>query len=1067
MIDTHTLTRFLDQPEESFPWFSRLGFSDPAQAHSQLLALAQAGVTLDLLVPLCSRLELLLGRLPDPEMVFRNMTRFFLASRSPLSLATLLERDPESLPILLQIFSTSQHLSDLLIQDPESFDLVRMTDGQPVARETIVQEICSETEALADEAAVMMALRRYKRRETLRIAYGDLIRRQSLDTVTRQISFLADALCEAAFRAAWRKMLESRSSPRQGAAELPRFVVLALGKLGGCELNYSSDIDLILLGEGGSASEMGRSPGQDEFFAQLARHLIKLLGEATELGSCYRVDLRLRPHGKQGPLVLGTDAALRYYEFSGRTWERQAFVKARVVAGHREIGELFLAQLGPWIYRNYLSRADISGIQALKRRIEQRSLQEGEDERNVKTGHGGIRDIEYTIQFLQLMHGGQDPQVRTGNTLDALARLEERGCLTAQERTILEESYTLLRKVEHRLQIMFDLQTHTLPGEDSEQRKLALRLGYADSPVKTALVAFQEDYHSKTEATRRILNFLLHNCFRSDEVAEPEVDLVLDPDPPVQVIRDVLGRYGFRDVTAAYHHLMALATEKIAFLSTRRCRHFLAAIAARLLQAIAATPDPDATLIELTRVSDSLGGKAVLWELFSFHHASLKLYVHLCATSPYLTNILTSNPGMADELLDSLMLDKLPSLESMEAILSDLCRGAEDLEPILHSFKNSMHLRVGVRDVLGKEDIRRTHQALSDVAEVCLQQLTLREYLRLVERYGEPTISVVSESDQVGETVAGATIAATTTATTVAVASEGRPCEFVMLAMGKLGGREPNYHSDLDVIFLYEGDGTTQFRHRGRRDATTTNQHFFSQLGQRLVKIVTQLGPYGRLYELDPRLRPTGKSGSLAVSLPELKKYFATGAGQLWERLALCKARPIYGSASARTSTMQVVQAAMFIQPWQPSYASNIRQVRKRLEESASKRNLKRAAGGMVDIEFIAQMLQLKHGAQKPQILVPGTIEALDALASAGIMSRSDAQSLADSYRFLRNIEARLRLMNTTARHDLPEEPLELNKLAFLLNVAGGEWLRERCQEVMQQNRSQFDRFLQLAEAET
>ena len=1048
MIDTHTLTRFLDQPEESYPWFSRLGFSDPPQAHGELLALAQAGVTLDLLVPLCGRLEMLLTRLPDPEMVFRNLTRFFLASRSPLSLATLLERDPDSLQILLQIFSTSQHLSDLLIQDPESFDLVRMTDGQPVARDTLVKEICSETEALFDEAAVMMALRRYKRRETLRIAYGDLIRRQSLDTVTRQISFLADALCEAAFRSAWRKVTESRGTPRTSTGETARFVVLALGKLGGCELNYSSDIDLILLGDGIGQTDGGRGVSYDEFYAQLARHFIKLLGEVTDLGSCYRVDLRLRPHGKQGPLVLGTEAALRYYEFSGRTWERQAFVKARVVAGHQEIGEQFLAQLTPWIYRNYLSRADISGIQALKRRIEQRSLQEGEDARNVKTGHGGIRDIEYTIQFLQLMHGGQDPKVRTGNTLDALARLEDRGCLTAQERTILEENYTLLRKIEHRLQIMFDLQTHTLPGEDAELRKLALRMGYADSPAKSALTAFQEDYHAKAEVTRRILNFLLHNCFRAEELAEPEVDLVLDPDPPEQVIREVLGGYGFVDVPAAYHHLMALATEKIAFLSTRRCRHFLAAIAARLLQAIAATPAPDATLIELTRVSDSLGGKAVLWELFSFHPASLKLFVHLCATSPYLTNILTSNPGMADELLDSLMLDKLPSLESMEAILSELCRGAEDLEPILHSFKNSMHLRVGVRDILGKEDIRRTHQALSDVAEVCLQQLTLREYLRLVERYGEPTIGASGN----GEVPSGAV--------------EGRPCEFVMLAMGKLGGREPNYHSDMDVVFLYEGEGMTQFRHRGRRDATTTNQHFFSQLGQRLVKIVTQIGPHGRLYELDTRLRPTGKSGSLAVSFQELAKYFATGSGQLWERLALCKARPIYGSASARATTMEVVHAAMFTQPWQASYASNIRQTRKRLEESASKRNLKRAAGGMVDVEFIAQMLQLRHGEQQPQILVPGTIEALAALSQSGIMDKADAQSLAESYRFLRNIEARLRLMNTTARHDLPEDPKELDKLAFLLNVASGEWLRERCQEVMQNNREQFERYLRLVETE-
>ena len=391
-----------------------------------------------------------------------------------------------------------------------------------------------------------------------------------------------------------------------------------------------------------------------------------------------------------------------------------------------------------------------------------------------------------------MLNGGDLPEIRTGNTLLAMAKLEQAGCLTSQERTILEEHYGFLRRIEHRLQIMFDLQTHTLPESDEELRKVAIRSGYLPTPQISALDAFQADFKRKTELNRKILDHLLHDAFGGDEVAEPEVDLVLDPDPSEASVREILGRHGFQDVSAAYRNLMDLSTERISFLSTRRCRHFLASIAPRLLQAIAATPDPDATLVELSRVSDSLGGKGVLWELFSFNPPSLRLYVHLCATAPYLSNILTSSPGMIDELLDSLMLDKLPTLELLEAMLADLSRGAEDLDPILHSFKNSMHLRVGVRDILGKEDIQSTHRALADIAEVCLQQVTLREYYRLVEKYGEPTL--VGAASSGGE-------------------KEGRPCEFLILALGKLGGREPNYHSDLDVVFLYEGDGVTQHRH--------------------------------------------------------------------------------------------------------------------------------------------------------------------------------------------------------------------------------------------------------------
>jgi glutamate-ammonia-ligase adenylyltransferase len=278
----------------------------------------------------------------------------------------------------------------------------------------------------------------------------------------------------------------------------------------------------------------------------------------------------------------------------------------------------------------------------------------------------------------------------------------------------------------------------------------------------------------------------------------------------------------------------------------------------------------------------------------------------------------------------------------------------------------------------------------------------------------------------------------------------------VILALGKLGGREPNYHSDLDVVFLFEADGQTQHRHRGRQDDCTTNQHFFSQLAQRIIKAITHLGPHGRLYELDPRLRPTGRSGSLAVSVSELTRYFDEGQGQLWERQALCKSRVVFGSPDACQRTMDAVRNAIVAKPWRPENAEEIRKMRLRLQQTATPLNLKRGEGGTVDIEFTVQMLQLQHAASNPEVIVPGTLDAIDALCGAGFLSDDDASYLQESYRFLRSVEARLRLMNTTARHDVPMDDMELKRLAYLLNYDGPEALRQDCLRYRAENRRRF-----------
>ena len=532
--------------------------------------------------------------------------------------------------------------------------------------------------------------------------------------------------------------------------------------------------------------------------------MVRLLSAHSDQGQAYRIDLRLRPEGQRGPLARSLASTLSYYDVMGRTWERQALIKVRPVGRRQKLGERFLHAIEPFVYRKYLSFSEINEIKALKRRIEHRAAGKDEGRRmkdekeeesasdssfilhpssfaltgtDVKTGYGGIRDVEFTIQFLQLLNGGDLPELRQRNTLLAMQALERAGCLTNLEYHLLEDGYRFLRKTEHRLQLLFDLQTHRLPTGEDELRKLALRMGYSDGkdegrrmkdekeeekpslarsvsevgltlanasgqcdssfilhpssfilhPSSSALDAFLRDYREKTDRNHKILNHLLHQTFVGEEgQAEPESDLILDLHPEPETVRTVLGRYGFRDVQGAYHNLTQLAQESVQFLSARRCRHFLANIAHQLLQALAETPDPDMALVNLEKVTASLGAKAVLWELFSFNPPSLRLYVDLCAREP----VPVGNPHQQSRH------DRRSARQSCAQSAADsrgtahrtdrVVPGAADIEPILHSFRDKELLRIGVRDILGKDTIRETTAALSDLAETILVQIAGR-----------------------------------------------------------------------------------------------------------------------------------------------------------------------------------------------------------------------------------------------------------------------------------------------------------------------------------------------------
>jgi glutamate-ammonia-ligase adenylyltransferase len=990
-------------------WLVTRGIRDPQRARRELDALiAGAGPSgLRLVAQIAVQLHAILPRCSEPDMALSNLERYVVSAPVPESQVRKLAESPRTTEVLFQVFSTSQLLSDVLIRNPSLIDWLQ-AGADRRDRESLIAELWSTLQSAASEDGQSLAIRQLRLRETLRIGYNDIVRGLPLEVVTLDLSSLADACVEGATRLA-RRWAEARFGvPRRSDGRPARFVVLGLGKLGGSELNYSSDIDLVFLYDEEGRTDGPRIVSNAEFFERAGAEIVRLLSERTSLGMAYRVDMRLRPEGEQGALARSLDTTLGYYVTRGRTWERQALIKCRPVAGDMELGQTFLDAINPFVYRRYLGASEIAEIKTLKRRIEQRTVSAGRAEFEVKTGHGGIRDVEFVVQFLQLLHGGEYPEVRSPTTLQAIHRLEQVGSLTADERSIMDDTYRFLRQVEHRLQILFDRQTHEMPRSLEELRTLALRMGYEPpGPWGDRFVPahrFLADYRSKTEVNRRILNHILHDAFLGDEGADvdPVVDLVLDPEPGEGQIDAVLGRYPFRDRTAAYQNLMSLSREDVPFLSHARCRHFLASIAPRLLQAVGSTVDPDMTLNNLEKVSASLGAKAVLWELFSFNPPSLRLYVDLCATSQFLSQILISNPGMVDDLMDSLVIDRPLPGAAIKSELAELTRGAEDLAPILRSFRNKEWLRIGTRDILGREPIRQVTRELADVAEAVVIQVARDQWKRRVERFGTPTRE-----------------------------QEGRRDRWAILALGKFGGRELNYHSDLDLVFLHEDGGRT----RGARQSVS-NEQFVTEVVQRILRTLGGDRQTPSLYQVDTRLRPHGTSGPLVLTLSAFRTYYEESA-QAWEKLALTRARVIFATGGFGHHVMDAVLSILSRAEDPAAVASQALAMRRRLEEASGIQDLKRGIGGLADLEFLVQVLMLIHLPRYPEILRANLWEALDQLHRVGILPDQDFRELRQAYDFLRTVESRLRLIQNRASAELPESPAELLGLAKRLHYQG------------------------------
>ena len=877
----------------------------------------------------------------------------------------LLARDgaPRALAVLLALGDAP---AGALIRDPEALAHAMEGEARPPAfavEGRLRTALAGMGSALG--AGAEFALHRAHRREMLRILLADAGGGAPHETVARAHTAPAAAPprtvldAEAAAAAA-------RDGPPLHLDGSPASVAcIALGKLGGAELNYSSDVDLLFLTSGeGACRPGGDRAGRslNEHFASVATAVSRLLSRRTEEGHLHRVDLRLRPRGSAGAVAPRASSAAHYYRSFGRGWERQMLLKARPVAGDPALGAWFLRELEPWIYGRPLLSAEIAEIRRLKRVIEERG---DAVEDNVKTGPGGIRDVEYVVQFLQLLLGAELPEIRTGNTLEGLRRLAGARVLAEEEAAALEESLRFHRLAEHRLQAADDVQTHTLPADAAALALLARRMGLG-AGGGDALAEFRALRSRHAAAARGGLDRLVHGAFAAEEEkARLVVDLLLAPgEPDPADVAAALAPFDFAEPARAFADLRRMARARSPFLP--RTTAYFASAAPALLGRASATPEPDRALSLLQRLSERAAGSGLFFRLLTENPDVLGVFCDVGGHSPWLADLLSSRPNVMDAFLEALVVAPRGGLPPFEDLPLSRIAEADDPRSVLTDLRDLELLRIGVRDLQGRANARQTGRQLTAVAEAVVRLAADAAAARLAARTGGPP-----------------------------------PGRFAVLALGRLGAGEMAYGSDLDLMFLHDGEGACP--------DGTDGAEFWARLGREVVSLLAGSSEHPAVYAVDLRLRPDGRQGTLVASLPGFLRYQRERA-RSWEHQALVRARAVGGDPGLGREAMEGVASVLWGSPPRAGILAEVREMRERVEKAGTPGSLKTGRGGVQDAEFLVQGLLLAHGHARPELRLANTVDALTALRAAGLLTGTEHEGITTAYLFLRTVELRLRL---------------------------------------------------------
>jgi glutamate-ammonia-ligase adenylyltransferase len=956
------------------------------------------------------KIERLLKESPSPSLARNHLLRLLEVGN-----AKAFDKVPSAaLPALSCLLGGSAFLSDVLIRQGEDWpDAFR--HQIKVARKSVTahsNELRVATKDVATFAEFCAVLRRHKHREYLRIGARDLMPSVTMEETVRELTALADASLDAAYcfcRAEVEKDYGPLNFP--GTEKPNRFVVLGMGKLGGGELNFSSDVDVVFLYESDEGESAGGPKGKKvsrDFFTEIGKKIIHAMGQVTEDGFVFRIDLRLRPMGASGPLLQSVGSAMLYYESWGQCWERAALIKTRAVAGDRELGAIFLKEIEPFIYRRYLDYTTVDELRHMKTRIENELLTGEGKERNIKLGHGGIREIEFFTQALQLVNGGYEPKLRTPGTLPALAELARHKFISPATRDKLSEAYRFLRQAEHKVQIVQEAHAHSIPEGKDQEQAYARRLGYKRKGKHGERELFWRDYRRHAETVRSIFDRLFYGAQKEMETegASATGSIWHDLDNQDLITRE-LANAGFAESTKAYQNLLAVRDGEVYAPPSPKRLKVMRLLGPALIMEITKSSAPDRALSNLAEFSHRIGGRTGFLTLLAENPETMRLLITLFAESQFLTDLFLNRP----ELIDTLIRVDLTRIEKTKAEMLAEVRAAleeaQDIEAKLNALrrhKTEEFIRIGLHDLGGAIDLLGVLNQLSDLADTCVQAALEVTTEELGEKYGK---------------VSGG--------------------QFAVVGGGKLGGRELDYNSDLDLIFIYAAadDAQSSGGSQGRLPA----HDYYVRVGQKLLSYLSAPTEEGIAYKIDMQLRPSGKSGPLVSSFAAFREYHKSSS-QLWERQALIKTRHVAGDALLGKEVESITTAFAYAKALKREDIGEIHHLRMRMErelagENESRFNLKKGRGGLVDIEFLTQMLQLAHGQRVPKLRQRETLKALKALHEENILKSSEYRLLSDGYLFLRHLDHRLRLERDQSIDAFEAEPGRLDSIAKALGYNG------------------------------
>jgi len=959
------------------------------------------------------RIVVNLLRTPSPDMALNAFER--LSGVIPSADLAEVALSKKRLSQFVLLCGSSPFLVSLIFKNPRDFHWLFLDNAIDLSRsgDEMLAALRSHVDDATDYSGLMRLLREFKRSEILRIAARDLDGIAQLEEVTGELSSLAAASLQVACEVCRRCLVREYGLPllkHENGSREAEMTVIGMGKLGGNELNFSSDIDIIYFYESDRGETSGVLNGSGDktgvislhaFFNKLAEMVSKALSQVTGDGFVFRVDVGLRPEGKSGDMAVSLRSAEIYYESWGQSWERTAMLKARPVAGSLDLGERLLTTLHPFVYRKYLDYNLIEEMKNMKQKIDASLTRSMERESNLKLGRGGIREIEFFIQALQLVYAGKNPRLRERNSLKALDALLAARLISEDDHRRLSEAYRFLRTVEHRIQVVQERQTHNLPAKEDELKALARRCGYLRA---NGLDRFQERLEGHRADVSAIYGNLFHS--RDEQIMQevkPEVLFFFDAKADPDLVKDMLAERHFEDVERAYANLLSLRRGPEKANLTARSRSILERISPLMLQELFESPDPDLALTNLERFLTVIGTRSSYYALLAENRETLKLLVSLFGMSEFLSKILINHPEMLDSMVSRTYASGVKSNETMAAELAVLLDQAEYFEEqldVMRRFRNEEFLRIGMNDIHGKLGQSEVTDQLSILGEICLAaayHLAVQE----LKRFGRPLYNY-----------------------------EGKQAEanLGVIGMGKLGGSELNYHSDLDIIFVYDHQGTTS------GEKKISNHEYFAKLAQKIISILTMQTREGYVYKIDTRLRPSGNAGPLVTSLDSFLDYHRKEA-QVWERQALTKARVVLGDEVLADQLHSVIRHTVYGFSIDDDGRGEIHRLRMRMEnelarESGGSYNIKTGRGGMVDVEFAVQYLQLKYGCRYPELRSTSTIVALKEVKTLGLVSAADAETLLSGYKFLRKLENRLRIIHDYSSNDLSGQRSYLNKLA-------------------------------------